>query len=253
MRDTHKEPWNVYRASAREGHEPHDIVDAIHAGAASFADLKTHFDDWQSAAMFYADCTSGRFQPDPAATECELCGLETETRPLQLLFRALLDQQWGKKALAGILLLVTASLSPIIILASGAAKKGVRLIFPTFHNVCSHCRRSLRFRGMLSSFLGHILEMIRFILLLASFAGCIAIVIIPAWAISYGNIKWGELLIILLICLSPMVALIGIHFLSAFLDRQIRLPQKIRHIAAGPIKYISIKDEQITVPVILED
>lgn len=256
MHDSQAEPCNVYRATSLEGTEPHGIVEGIHAGIAAFADLQPHFQDWQSAAKFYANLTSKRFQTSAAATECELCGMQAETRPFQFLFRVFLDRQWGKKVVKGLLMipiLIFALASSIIILPLSSRRSGIRLVLPTFHNVCKHCRSVLRFRASLAYLFGGLLTGLKFILLVAAFFGITGMIAVLVIAISDEEVSWADALLYLLICLSPIPVLLLTHFLGERVQRWLRFPQELRHIATGPFKYIPIKDSRITAPLVLVD
>ena len=258
MPDNQKETWNVYRSDSLGGREPHEIVEGIHAGWAGFADLQMHFQDWQSAAKFYADITSQRFQIDAEAMTCELCGKEEGTRPYQFLFRAFLDRQWGKKVVKGLLMipfLLFTLISPVIILPLSSRRSGLRLILPTFHNACRHCESALRFRNFLASFFGGFLMIINFILLVAAILGVAGVIIwlIVLLVVEDEKLSWTSLVLFFLISLAPLAALLLSSSFGAKAEHWLRFPEQLRHIAAGPFKYIPIKDGQITNPTILCD
>ena len=238
------------------GVDLHEIVENIHVGFANFSDLQMHFDDWQSAAEFYATATSQRFHAGREQATCELCGLSKKTRSYQLLFRVFMDREWGKKVVKGLWMLpmlLLALASPLIIIPGNARRSGVRLIFPTFHNLCRSCERGLKFRFFLATSLGLVITLIKFVLLVASIVGIIGLISIVIMILFDKGLTWTRGVLTFLICISPMIILALIHHCWNGLEKYIRFPEKIRRIPTKPFVFIPIKDNEIQEPIFLHD
>jgi hypothetical protein len=238
------------------GVDLHEMVEDIHVGFANFSDLQMHFDDWESAAKFYATATSQRFPVNKEETTCELCCVSKDTKSHQLLFRVFLDKEWGKKVVKGLWMLpmlLLALASPIIFIPGNSRRSGVRLVFPTFHNLCRPCGRGLKFRFFLATSLGLVITLIKFVLLVASIMGIIGIISIVIMIVFDKGLTWTRGVLAFLICVSPMIILALIHHCWRGLEKYIRFPEKLRRIPTKPFLFIPIKDSQIQEPIILDD
>jgi len=110
-----------HRLISDRGVDLHEIVENIHVGFANFSDLKMHFDDWESAAKFYATVTSQQFKANKEQATCELCGVAEDTKSHQLLFRVFLDRVWDREVTTVLGVLLALALPIIILFQIGRA------------------------------------------------------------------------------------------------------------------------------------